>query len=69
MPEFKEQYERAKTWKDLDEVLTNNIKSKEEAKQLKDAMQTVRDTTGLDMRQDFMFGILKGMIRADMFGG
>ena len=60
MKNFKEAYNKAKTWADLDRVLDNTSES--DLRKMRDAMKLVDCTTGLDMRQEFLLGCLNARL-------
>jgi len=55
--EFKEGYEKSKTWKDADE-LCQTLTARQHH-ELYEALKVVKAYMGLDMRQDFYMGILR----------
>jgi len=59
MTDFKEDYIKSKVWADLDTAIDNNLVPSEIAK-LMSSLETVKEYTGIDMRQDFLLGVLKG---------
>ncbi|MHC4293934.1 MAG: hypothetical protein ACYSTX_06525 [Planctomycetota bacterium] len=60
MKNFKEAYVKAKTWKELEEAIKENL-TEDEVKNMIRCMGVVKESTGLDMRQDFLLGILKSI--------
>lgn len=60
-PEFLAQYAKAKVWADLDDLVKQlDLPG---ARVLCDSLQTVKDYTGLDMRQEFLLGVLNSMLK------
>lgn len=62
---FKKDYNNLNTsitWKDLDDVIDNNLNLHGIIK-LSKSLQSTKDFTGIDMRQDFLLGILKARIK------
>ena len=59
--EFNEIYSKAKVWADFDPLLekTDIIT----LHKLSDALELIKDYTGIDMRQDFLLGNIKGHIK------
>lgn len=55
---FHEGYEKAKTWKDAEELIQNEL-TPQERTELHEALNTVKAYMGLDMRQDFYNAILR----------
>jgi len=55
--QFKKEYDKLKVWGDLDDLLEKV--SKEDMKKLYEALLIVDAYTGLDMRQEFLVGVLK----------
>ena len=59
--DFKEMYDKSKVWADMDraveELQPNEIKA------LASALKLVKKMTGLDMRQDFLLGVLNAQIK------
>ena len=62
MEEFKTAYGKSKTWADLENAINENL-TVEQMKELIAAHELVKKSTGLDMRQDFTLGILKGILK------
>jgi hypothetical protein len=60
MKNFKEAYHKAKTWKELEEAIKEHL-TEDEVKNMIRCMNVVKESTGLDMRQDFLLGILKSI--------
>ena len=59
--EFLPKYAKCKTWADLDELIDQLAYHNQS--ELREALQTVKTFTGLDMRQEFLLGILRGKLR------
>lgn len=59
--EFKEAYSKAKVWADLDAPVDGL--SHEQKTNLVTALSLVKEFTGLDMRQDFLLGVLKSVLK------
>lgn len=54
---FKEKYKKAKVWADLDEAMKELTPN--ECKELHKSLEVTKKATGLDMRQDFLLGLLR----------
>ena len=59
---FKERYEEAKTWADAQE-LVKSLTGIEEARKLAECLLVTQAYTGLNMRQEFLLGILESHIK------
>jgi hypothetical protein len=59
--DFQEAYHKAETWADMEKVL--DTLSDNAQIELMNSLQIVKNMTGLDMRQDFMLGLLKSMVK------
>lgn len=58
---FQEGYRTAKTWAELEEVIKHTL-SAIDIRDLIDGLKQVKFFTGLDMRQDFLLGLLKSLL-------
>lgn len=58
--EFKEKYSKAETWGDADEILRQM--SIQELRAFVNHHTYVKETTGLDMRQEFYLGNAKSVL-------
>jgi len=62
MEEFYKTYIKSKTWGELEDNIKENLTPSDILK-LSESMDIVKKFTGLDMRQDFLLGILKAVIK------
>jgi len=60
-PDFIKAYSKSKTWADLDNAIDKNLKPSEMVN-LRSALEVVKEYVGIDMRQDFLLGILSSRI-------
>ena len=60
MKNFQEAYIKSKTWADLENA-THNLLTQEQRLELMKSMTIVKEATGLDMRQNFFLGVLRGL--------
>ncbi len=61
---FKEAYNKGKVWADLDRAIEDHLGAYGVAR-LRRGLEVVKLYTGLDMRQDFLLGLLRSIMKAD----
>ena len=65
MKNFQEAYHKAKVLKDMDEAIDNHL-SADDMRHLISCLDVVKEATGLDMRQDYLLGVLKAKNRYEL---
>ena len=63
---FKDGYSKSLTYEELDEVINSTLPPSE-AEVLKNALKTVKDYTGITMRQNSLYSILKVRVEDGCF--
>ena len=65
MSGFKQAYIQAETWAGLENAIKKYL-HRHDAENLVKSLETVKKLTGIDMRQDFLLGMLKSMLANDL---